>query len=119
MTPPPITRIPAPGTGRSDAVASDGYVYAVATDPECADGIAAQTRNTLHDLDRLLEELGSNRTRLLQATVYLSDIALKPQMDAVWRDWIGAEANWPQRACVGVGLETGYLIEVVVIAQGL
>ncbi|MEO9572412.1 MAG: hypothetical protein ABJ263_10685 [Tateyamaria sp.] len=64
MTPPPITRIPAPGVGRSDAVAADGYVYAVATDPVCADGIAAQTRNTLHDLDRLLEELGSNRTRL-------------------------------------------------------
>ncbi|MEO9572411.1 MAG: hypothetical protein ABJ263_10680 [Tateyamaria sp.] len=40
-------------------------------------------------------------------------------MDAVWRDWVGEEANWPQCACVGVGLEAGYLTEVVVIAQGL
>ena len=117
MTHPPITRVPAPGSGRSDAVAAGGYAYAVATDPECADGIAAQTRNTLHDLDRLLHAVGSDKTRLLQATVYLSDIALKPQMDVVWRDWIGAEENWPQRACVGVGLTPGYLIEVVVIAQ--
>lgn len=117
MTHPNITRIPAPGSGRSDAVAADGYAYAVATDPECADGIAAQTRNTLNDLDRLLQAVGSDPTRILQATVYLSDIALKPQMDAVWRDWIGDEANWPQRACVGVGLSDGYLIEVVVIAQ--
>ncbi|MEL6807679.1 MAG: RidA family protein [Pseudomonadota bacterium] len=119
MNRPPITRIPAPGTGRSDAVATDGYVYAVATDPDCADGIVAQTRGTLRDLDRLLAALGSDKTRLVQATVYLSDIALKSQMDTVWCDWIGDEANWPQRACVGVGLAPGYLIEVVVTAQTL
>lgn len=88
----------------------------VATDPACAEGIEAQAAGTLQELDRLLAEVGSDKTRLLQATVYLSDIAFKPRMDVVWNDWIGPEDNWPQRACVGVDLDPGYLIEVVVTA---
>jgi len=112
-----MKRFPAPGTGRCDAVVSDGLVYAVATDPVCADGIEAQTRNTLEELERLLTMAGSGKSGLVQATVYLSDITLKPEMDGVWRAWIGPEENWPQRACVGVGLHEGYLIEVVVTAK--
>ncbi|MDJ0686109.1 MAG: RidA family protein [Alphaproteobacteria bacterium] len=103
--------------GRCSAVVSDGLVYAVATDPHCADGVADQTRNSLRELDRLLAEAGGDKAGLLQATVYLSDISNKPEMDAVWCDWIGPKENWPQRACVGAGLENGYLIEVVVTAK--
>ena len=112
-----VTRFPVPGKGRCTAVVSDGLVYAVATDPECADGIVEQTRNTLQELDRVLAEAGSGKAELLQATVYLSDIAKKPEMDSVWIPWIGPEENWPQRACVGAGLDAGYLIEVVVVAK--
>ena len=83
----------------------------------CAEGIAEQTANTLKSLESLLAEAGSSKTKLLQATVYLNDIADKPEMDAVWCDWIGAEENWPQRACVGVQLAPGDLIEVVVTAE--
>ena len=114
-----IRRFPAAGLGRCDAVAADGYVYAVATDPDCADGVAAQARNTLRELDRILEKAGSGKPGLLQATVYLSDVSTKPEMDAVWREWIGPKENWPQRACVGVGLDDGYLIEIVVTAKRL
>ena len=114
-----MKRFPVPGKGRCSVVVSDGLVYAVATDPECADGITAQTRNTLNELDRLLTEAGSGKAGLLQATVYLSDIASKPEMDSVWIPWIGPEENWPQRACVGAGLDEGYLIEVVVVAKVL
>ena len=114
-----MKRFPVPGKGRCSVVVSDELVYAVATDPECADDITAQTRNTLHELDRLLTEAGSGKAGLLQATVYLSDIASKPEMDSVWIPWIGPEENWPQRACVGAGLDEGYLIEVVVVAKVL
>lgn len=112
-----MKRFPAGRQGRCGAVVSAGLVYAVATDPVCAEGIAEQTRNTLQDLERTLIEAGSGRPGLLQATVYLSDIANKPEMDLVWCDWVGPEENWPQRACIGVQLEEGYLIEVVVIAK--
>lgn len=114
-----MKRIPGDAKGRCAAVQSDGLVYAVATDPHCADGIAAQTRNTLEKLDTVLAEAGSGKTRLVQATVYLDDISDKPEMDEVWCDWIGPEKNWPQRACIGVDLEPGWLIEVVVTAKPL
>lgn len=111
-----MKRFPVPGRGRSSVVVHNGLVYAVATDPFCASGIAAQTRNTLADLERLLVSAGSGKRGLIQATVYLSDISLKPDMDAEWIPWIGPEENWPQRACIGVDLDEGYLIEVVVTA---
>lgn len=114
-----IKRVPYKGLGRCEAVITDGIIYAVATDPYCADGIIAQTKNTLDALNRTLENAGSGRAGLLQATVYLSDINEKPMMDSVWIDWIGAEINWPQRACVGVELYDGCLIEVVVTAKVL
>ena len=112
-------RIPGGAKGRCAAVVSGGLVYAVATDPVCADGVIEQTRNTLEELERVLGEAGSGKTGLIQATVYLSDISNKPDMDSVWCEWVGPEENWPQRACIGVELEAGYLIEVVVTAAVL
>ena len=111
-----MKRFPGDAQGRCAAVVSGGLVHAVATDPVCADGIAAQTRNTLEHLEELLIKAGSGKSGLVQATVYLSDISSKPEMDAVWCAWIGPQENWPQRACIGVDLEEGYLIEVVVTA---
>ncbi len=105
--------------GRCRAVVHNGLVYAVATDPNSASGIEAQTRNTLAALEATLNEAGSGRTGLLQATVYLTDMRNKPAMDAVWCDWVGPRENWPQRACVGADLEPTDLIEVVVTAKVL
>jgi len=114
-----LKRYPEGREGRCGAVVSGGLVYAVATDPKCAEGISEQTRNTLQDLERTLVKAGSGKTGLVQATVYLSDMSNKPEMDSVWCAWIGPEENWPQRACIGVELEKGYLIEVVVVATVL
>lgn len=114
-----MKRFPTPGLGRCSAVVSDGLAYIVSTDPDCSDGIIDQTRGTLQELERLLIKSGSGKAGLLQATVYLSDISNKAEMDTIWIDWIGPEENWPQRACVGVGLDEGYLIEVVVTAKVL
>ncbi|MEO0619610.1 MAG: RidA family protein [Pseudomonadota bacterium] len=113
------TRFPFAGLGRCEAVISEGLVFAVATDPLSADGIVPQTRNTLAELSRILAEAGSGHAGLLQATVYLADIKDKPEMDAVWIEWIGSEEHWPQRACVGVDLYQSCLIEVVVTAKVL
>jgi enamine deaminase RidA (YjgF/YER057c/UK114 family) len=111
-----IERFPEGRTGRCGAVRAGGLVYAVATDPGCSAGIAAQTRNSLAELQRTLVKAGSGKSGLLQATVYLSDMAEKPVMERAWLDWIGSEENWPQRACVGADLGDGYLVEIVVTA---
>ena len=110
-----MKRFPEGLSGKSGAVVAGGLVYAVAFDPLREAGIARQTSNALRYLEDLLARTGSGKDRLIQATVYLSEISDKPAMDAVWRDWIGGEENWPQRACVGV-LDPGYLIEIVVVA---
>ena len=112
-------RIAGEARGRSRATVSGGFVFAVATDPTAAETIEEQTRNALALLDETLAEAGSAKSGLLQATVYLSDMAMKPRMDRVWCDWIGPEENWPQRACVGVALAGHDQIEIVVTAKVL
>ena len=111
-----IKRVLSSVAGRSDAVAFNGMAFLVAYDPDAAEGIEAQTRNCLRFLDAKLAEVGSGKQALLQVTVFLSDMKLKPAMDSVWCDWIGPPDNWPQRACVGVDLSDGTLIEITAIA---
>ncbi len=111
-----IDRLHGSARGRCRAVVHNGIVYAVATDPTSAKGIGEQTRRTLAELDRHLADAGSGKHRLLQATVYLRDMSMKADMDAVWCEWIGKPENWPQRACVGADLAGGDLVEIVVTA---
>ena len=114
-----MIRVPIPGSGLSRSVVHNGLVYAVVTDPDCEDGVAAQTRNSLKQLDEVLSAAGSDKTQIIQATVYMQDVRQKPVMNAEWLDWIGPEENWPQRACVGVDLDEGWLVEIVVTAAVL
>ena len=114
MSDPVITRFSGGASGRSRASAWQDLVFTVATAD--GDSLAAQTRNALTTLERNLADAGSDRTRLLSATVYLTDISDKAEMDAVWCDWIGPPANWPQRACVQAALAPGTLVEITVIA---
>ena len=110
-----IRRVAGDAAGRSRATAYDGLVWAVAT----ARGrtIADQTRQALADIDGALAACGTDKTRLLTATVYLTEMANKAEMDRVWNAWIGPDpAHWPQRACVGAALAGDTLVEIVVTA---
>jgi enamine deaminase RidA (YjgF/YER057c/UK114 family) len=109
-----IERFAGGAAGRSRASAWRDLVFTVATAHGAS--LAEQTRATLAAIDRNLADAGSDRTRLLSATVYLSDIAGKAEMDALWCEWIGPPANWPQRACVQAALAPGTLVEITVIA---
>jgi len=85
--------------GRSRATAWRDLVFTVAT--ATGDSVAEQTRASLAQISANLADAGTDNTRLLSATVYLTDIASKAEMDTEWCEWIGEAANWPQRACVG------------------
>ena len=110
----PIERWAGDARGRCRATAWRDLVFTVATAPGAS--VAEQTRNSLAAIDRNLADAGSARTRLLSATVFLTDIANKAEMDAVWCDWIGPADNWPQRACVQAQLAPGTLVEITIIA---
>lgn len=113
-----IIRVPGGAQGRSAGTACNGFAWAVATDLEDSADIHAQTRLALIEIDRVLAELGTDKTRLVNATVYITDIALKAEMDRAWCAWIGDDpAHWPQRACVETGLVSPNLVEIVVIAS--
>jgi len=112
----PIERWAGDAQGRSRASAWRDLVFTVATAGDAGPSVAGQTRRSLEILDRNLAESGSDRTRLLSATVYLTDIGAKAEMDRVWCEWIGDAAHWPQRACVQAALAPGTLVEITVIA---
>ncbi len=110
-----IQRFAGDARGRSRAVAYRDLVFTVATAPDSSAGIEGQTEQTLGCIERNLAEAGTDKTRLLSATVYVTDIANKAEMDAAWNAWIGP-GNWPQRACVQAALAGDTLVEITVIA---
>lgn len=101
--------------GRNRAVAYRDLVWTVATAP--GTDVREQAPRVLAALDRNLADAGTDRTRLVSATVYLADMATKPALDEAWNAWIGPDPDhWPQRACVGAALADGCLVEIVVLA---
>ena len=92
-----IKRYPGSIPTRSRAVAHDGLVYAVHTAPTKSASLYEQTRDTLAAIDRTLAEAGSDKSSILRATVYVTDMNRKPEMNKAWDEWVD-KANPPQRA---------------------
>ncbi|GJD89744.1 MULTISPECIES: RidA family protein [Methylobacterium] len=107
-----------PGKRMSQAVAYGETVYLagqVAADT-VGTGVTAQTQQILGQIDRLLNATGSDKERILSATVYLADIATFAEMNAAWDAWVSTE-NPPARATVEAKLAgPEYLVEIVVVA---
>jgi 2-iminobutanoate/2-iminopropanoate deaminase len=81
-------------------------------------GMAGQTEQILARMEQMLRECGSDRTKVLAANIFVTDLSLKKEMDEVWVRFFGAE-NLPARATVGVASlgSPDTLIEVVVTAS--
>jgi enamine deaminase RidA (YjgF/YER057c/UK114 family) len=99
------------------AVEYHGFIYTqgvVATDLTA--DISGQTRDVLTQIDALLEIHGTDHTRLLQAHIWLKDIADREAMNTVWSAWL-PEGGAPARACVqAVMADPRYLVEIMVTA---
>ncbi len=108
-----ITRIPGAAEGRCKTVEHNGLVWTVAT----ANGatITEQTRAALEQIEASLNEVGTDKHHIVEALVYLTDMSMKSEMDAVWCAWI-PDDGWPCRACVGSDLAPGNLVEIKVTA---
>lgn len=77
---------------------------------------ADQMKNTLERIDGLLAEAGTDKTKLLSATVWLADIRDFDAINEVWDAWV-PEGHGPARACVEAKLAfTKYIVEVGIIA---
>lgn len=112
-----IKRI-APGTRMSQAVAYGNLVFLAGQVAQHAAGasVSEQTKDILARIDELLAEAGSDKTKLLSATIWLTDIATFNEMNAVWDAWV-AQGNTPARACVEAKLAAPqYNVEIAVVA---
>ena len=92
------------------------YVAGQVSDETEGQSAGQQTRAILAKIDSLLAEAGSDKTRILAATVYLADIATFAEMNAEWDAWIPAGSP-PARATVEARLASpGYTVEIACTA---
>jgi enamine deaminase RidA (YjgF/YER057c/UK114 family) len=105
------------GPRMSQAVVHGDTVYLagqVASDPSM--GVKAQTEQVLKKIDGLLASVGSNKSKLLSATVWLANMGTYDEMNAAWDAWVDA-ANTPARATVEARLASPkYLVEIAIVA---
>ena len=110
-----ITRID-PNSRMSEAVIHGNTVYLAGQVGEPGDDVTAQTKTTLSEIDALLAAAGTDKSKILMATIWLADIADFEAMNAVWDAWVD-KANPPARATSEARLATpDYLVEIIVVA---
>jgi 2-iminobutanoate/2-iminopropanoate deaminase len=114
---------PAPVGPYSQAVAHAGFVFAsgqIPLDPESGrlvdGGVEEQTRRVLANLRAVLEAAGTTLDGVVRTTIYLTDLAHFPRVNAVYAEHFAAEPR-PARATVQVAaLPLGAAVEIDAIA---
>lgn len=103
------------GPRMSQAVVHNQTVY-LAGQVASGASVAEQTSTVLAQIDALLAEAGSDKTKILTATIYLTDIASFAEMNGAWEKWV-VPGQTPARATVEAGLAAEeYMVEIAVIA---
>ena len=89
----------------------------VAKDP--SEDMAGQTQQILNQIDGLLADAGTDKSNLISANIWISDICQFAQMNEVWDAWVDSE-NTPVRACVESRLaRPELLVEIQVVAANV
>jgi len=112
---------PRPGGAYSQGVRARGTIVAVSgqvgLDPatgELAEGVSAQTRRALANVEAVLREAGADLSDVVKTTCFLADLADFAEFNAVYQDVLGIDL--PARSTVGVGLAPGMLVEIEALA---
>ena len=105
-----------PGTRMSKAVAYGDTVYLAGQTAQKGGSVTDQTTEILATIDALLAKAGTDKTKLLAANIWLTDIATFGEMNAVWDAWV-APGCAPARATVEAKLAAPQLkVEIMVTA---
>jgi enamine deaminase RidA (YjgF/YER057c/UK114 family) len=92
------------------------YLAGIVADAAKGKSVTEQTRDILGQIDGLLAKAGSDKSKVLTATIYITDMANFAEMNAVWDKWV-SPGNTPARATVQAGLAApDYLVEIMVVA---
>jgi len=107
-----------PGARLSEAVIHGDKVYTcgIVADRTVGKSVREQTQEVLQQIDELLAKAGSDKTRILKANIWLTDMATFDQMNQAWDAWIVA-GKTPARATVEAKLAApGYDVEIMIEA---
>ncbi|MCW5696115.1 MAG: RidA family protein [Bauldia sp.] len=101
----------------SKVVEANGFVFTAGIVAARLDaGVAGQTEEILAEIDRLLALCGTDRSRIVSATIWLSDIRHRDAMNEAWQTWTGGR-DMPTRACIEAKLaHPDMLVEIGVVA---
>jgi enamine deaminase RidA (YjgF/YER057c/UK114 family) len=106
------------GPRMSKAVVNGNTVYLaglVADEPK-GKSVTEQTKNILAQIDSYLAKAGTDKSKLLTANIWITDMANFAEMNAVWDAWV-SPGNTPARATVEAKLATpDYKVEIMVVA---
>lgn len=105
------------GARYSEYAIFNHVVYLAGQVPENTDGdIVAQTSNVLAQIDRLLGEAGSDKSRILMCQIFITDMENMAGMNQAWDAWVTPGAA-PPRATVQAALANpDWLLEIVITA---
>ncbi len=104
------------GPRMSQSVSYGGMVWLAGQVGTAGASVTQQTQDILAKIDKLLADSGSDKSRLLQAVIWLADMKDFAEMNAVWDAWVDP-ANPPARACGEAKLATPeYTVEIIVVA---
>jgi enamine deaminase RidA (YjgF/YER057c/UK114 family) len=106
------------GTGprMSEAVAYNGILWVAGQLGTPGASVAEQTRGCLAEIDRVLAEAGTDKTRILSAQIWLADMSTFAEMNSVWDTWV-PQGHTPARATGEAKLATpDYKVEIIVTA---
>lgn len=103
------------GARMSGAVIHGNTVYLAGQVGE-GESVTDQCKSALAEVDRLLAAAGTNKSKILQTLIYLSDISYFAEMNAAWEAWVDP-ANTPARATSEAKLAAPkYKVEFIVTA---
>ncbi|HEY2684373.1 MAG TPA: RidA family protein [Steroidobacteraceae bacterium] len=106
------------GARMSKAVVHGDTVYLAGIVADAAKGksVTEQTKDILAQIDGLLAKAGSDKSKLLTANIWITDMANFAEMNAVWDTWV-SPGNTPARATVEAKLAApDYKVEIMVVA---
>jgi len=112
-----IKRIDA-GPRMSQAVIHGDTVYlaGIVANTTAGESVTKQTQEVLSIIDGHLAKAGTDKSKLLTTTIYLTDMKTFAEMNAAWDGWV-SPGNTPARATVEVQLaQPKYNVEIMVTA---
>jgi enamine deaminase RidA (YjgF/YER057c/UK114 family) len=92
------------------------YLSGLVADAPKGKSVADQTKNILSQIDGFLAKAGTDKSKLLSAHIWITDMATFAEMNAAWDGWV-SPGNTPARATVEAKLASpDYKVEIMVVA---